>query len=247
VPTAALALRRAAVLDLDHGPSAFDDELRYGEDVDLEWRLHQAGWRLRYDPTITVAHEGPDTWPGLLGRRFRYGTSAGPLARRHPASMAPFIVHPWSLAAVVGLLVGRPLVAAGAFAGSVAALTRTLDQAGVPRAGVVRGCATAVSQTALGLGRLGTQLAAPVVVAAMVARGRPGRRLAAAALLLGPPVAAWFSGRPALDPARFVAGHLADDVAYGAGVWAGSIRARTSIPLRPAVATRMLRVTGPTP
>ena len=40
---------------------------------------------------------------------------------------------------------------------------------------------------------------------------------------------------------RFVLGHLADDVAYGAGVWAGSLRARTTVPVRPAIAWHPLR------
>jgi hypothetical protein len=159
--------------------------------------------------------------------------------------MAPLVVHPWSLLTVIGLLARRPLVASAAFAGSVHALSRTLRRAHVRRAGVVRGCATAVRQTWLGLGRMCTQLAAPALVAAIALPGKPGRRAAAMSLLLAPPLTTWFVGTPDLGPARFVAGHIADDLAYGAGVWAGSIRARTSIPFRPTVSTRMVRVTIP--
>jgi len=43
---------------------------------------------------------------------------------------------------------------------------------------------------------------------------------------------------------RYVLGHLADDVAYGAGVWAGALRARTTAPVRPVIAWHPLR-TGP--
>ena len=35
----------------------FDPELRYGEDVDLIWRLVDAGWRVRYDPSVDVGHD----------------------------------------------------------------------------------------------------------------------------------------------------------------------------------------------
>jgi mycofactocin system glycosyltransferase len=244
VPTAALAVRRAALLDVAHAGAVFDPSLRYGEDVDLDWRLDEAGWRIRYDPTVTVHHAEPDAWPALLARRFRYGTSAGPLARRHPNSMAPLVLHPWSLLTVVGLLARRPLLATAAFAGSVHALSHTLRRAQVRREGVVRGCATAVHQTWLGLGRMGTQLAAPALVAAIVLPAKPGRRAAAMSLLIAPPLTAWFARKPDLDPARFVAGHIADDLAYGAGVWAGSIRARTSAPFRPTVSTRMVRVSN---
>jgi mycofactocin system glycosyltransferase len=84
VPTAALLVRRAALLDVTRGADVFDPQLRCGEDVDLVWRLHAAGWRIRYEPTVQVPHREPDTWLALLARRFRYGASAAPLARRHP-------------------------------------------------------------------------------------------------------------------------------------------------------------------
>jgi hypothetical protein len=63
----------------------------------------------------------------------------------------------------------------------------------------------------------------------------------AASLLLGPPLTSWLARRPALDPFRFAAAQLADDVAYGAGVWAGALRARTTVPLRPVIAWHPLR------
>ncbi len=103
-PTAALVVRRSALDSLGAGPDVFDPALRYGEDVDLVWRLVSGGWRIRYDPAVCVPHEGPDTWAGLLERRFRYGTSAAPLARRHPDSMAPLVLHPWPAIAVAAVL-----------------------------------------------------------------------------------------------------------------------------------------------
>ena len=86
-----------------------------------------------------------------------------------------------------------------------------------------------------------------MLAAALVAPGGAGRRrrwarrAAAASLLLGPPLAAWSARRRSLDPVRYVLGHLADDAAYGAGVWAGALRARTTAPVRPVIAWHMLR------
>ena len=248
VPTAALVVRRAALLDVARDGAVFDPALRYGEDVDLVWRLHEAGWRVRYDPAVRVHHEEPVSWQGVLTRRFHYGTSAGPLARRHPDAMAPLVLQPWPALTVLALLSRRPILAAASFAASVLAMNRTVRRAGLPVTGVVGAMRTGAHQTWLGVGRYGTQFAAPLLAAGLVAPGgstpvrRWGRRAAIASLLLGRPVTTWLSSRPAVDPVRFVLGHIADDVAYGAGVWAGCVRARTVIPLRPKVSWRPFRV-----
>jgi mycofactocin system glycosyltransferase len=241
VPTAALVARTDALRDLARDGEVFDERLPVGEDVDLVWRLHEAGWRVRYEPSVRVRHHEPRTWPALLARRFRYGTSAGDLARRHPTAMAPLVLHPWPAVAVAGVLARRPLVAAAGFGAAVITMTRTLHRADVPTNGVVASMARATHQTWLGIGRYAGQFAAPALAVAAVAPGRRGRRLAAASLLLGPPLASWARDRDALDPLRFAAAELADEIAYGAGVWTGSIRARTAVPLRPVVTWRPLR------
>ncbi|HEY6532285.1 MAG TPA: hypothetical protein VIY72_08285, partial [Acidimicrobiales bacterium] len=45
----------------------------------------------------------------------------------------------------------------------------------------------------------------------------------------------WLAERPPVGPTTFVVGRLADDVAYGAGVWLGCLRERTAEPLLPLV------------
>ena len=57
-------------------------------------------------------------------------------------------------------------------------------------------------------------------------------RLPVAALILAPPLLDWADRRPPLDPARYVAARLLDDVAYSLGVWQGCLARRT----RPAAA-----------
>jgi mycofactocin system glycosyltransferase len=247
VPTAALVARRSALLDVAGDGTVFDPALRYGEDVDLVWRLHEAGWRIRYDPAVQVGHHEPATWRALIARRFRYGTSAGPLARRHPAALAPLVLHPWPALTVAGLLGRRPVIAGAAFTVSVVTITRTLRWADLPISGVTRAVLTGVHQTWLGAGRYSTQFAAPALAITIAAGGssarrRWGRRAAAASLLLGPPVTAWVARRPALDPVRFVLGQLAEDIAYGAGVYAGCARSRTAAPVLPAISWRPFRV-----
>ena len=245
VPTAALVVRRAALTDGARG--GFDPALRWGEDVDLIWRLHAAGWRIRYDPAARVSHHEPAGWAALLARRFRYGTSAAPLALRHPGRVPPLVLHPWPALTVAGLLAGRPEVAGLSFTGSVLAMRRTVRRAGLPARGVVPAMFDGTRQTWLGIGRYACQFGAPVLAAALVAPGgrsrarRWARRAAAASLLLGPPLTAWSARRRSLDPVRYVLGHLADDAAYGVGVWAGALRARSLAPVRPVIAWHPFR------
>jgi mycofactocin system glycosyltransferase len=247
VPTAALLVRRDALTGIARGAEVFDPALRHGEDVDLVWRLHAAGWRIRYEPHVRVSHEGPDTWAGIVSRRFQYGTSAAPLALRHPDHLAPLVLQPWPTVAVAGLLTRRPAVVAVGVAGGALTLLRALRRADVPATGTTKATLTAVRQTWLGAGRYCTQLAGPALVAALIepdghGARRWGRRAAVASLLLGPALAAWRERRPGLDPVRFTLGHVADDIAYGAGVWAGCVRERTLVPVRPRISWRPLRV-----
>jgi mycofactocin glycosyltransferase len=247
VPTAALVARRAALVREPGSGGVFDPALRWGEDVDLVWRLHAAGWRIRYDPAARVSHHEPEGWPALLTRRFRYGSSAAPLALRHPGQVPPLVLHPWPAATVAALLAGRPEISGLSFTGSVLAMRRTVRGAGLPARGVVPAMLDGTRQTWLGIGRYACQYGMPVLAAALVAPGGPGgprrwaRRAAAASLLLGPPLTAWSGRRSSLDPVRYVLGHLADDVAYGAGVWAGALRARSLAAVRPVIAWHPVR------
>jgi mycofactocin system glycosyltransferase len=236
VPTAALIVRRAALLDVARDGDIFDPELLVGEDVDLVWRLYSAGWRLRYEPSVEVGHREPTTWPALLSRRYRYGKSAGELARRHPDFIAPLVLYPWPALAAIGVLTRRPLVAMVGFALAARGTGRSLAGAGVPSRRAAPATFAATRQTWLSVGRYATQFAAPVLAALAIAPSRrPGRRLASLSLLLAPPLAKWVTLRPRLDPARFVLARVADDIAYGTGVWRGSLKARTITAIRPKV------------
>ncbi len=66
---------------------------------------------------------------------------------------------------------------------------------------------------------------------------RRTRAVSALALLI-PALRDWASDPQGLDPVRAVAVHVADDVAYGTGVWVGCARERTLVPLVPRVSWR---------
>ncbi len=238
VPTAALLARRSALLEATAGDDissgCFDPALRYGEDVDLIWRLHAKGWRVRYEPSVRVEHVEPATWAGILARRFRYGSSAAELTQRHPGAMAPLILEPWTAAGLAALLARRPGLAGLAFGAAVADEQRVRRAAGVD-VGAAHAVADRTARTARAAGTYATQFLAPVLLAGLTRRRTRG---AALALLAAGPAHTWWQTRPPNYRGAFVAGHVAEDVAYGAGVIAGAVRARTLRPLLPVRARR---------
>ncbi|NYI69651.1 mycofactocin system glycosyltransferase [Naumannella cuiyingiana] len=218
VPSAALLVRRGAVL----GAGGFDERLRVGEDVDLVWRLVEAGWRVRYEPGAEVTHAEPVGARAILVRRYRYGTSAAPLAARHPAAYTPLDLHPGHALAAAALLARRPGMAALGQAAVTLRLARRFAAAGLPARGAAPEALRGSWLTLRALGRAGVQLAPAALLAGLLAR----RTRPAAALLLG-------AALTATRPPRALG--LAEEIAYGAGVWAGALRARDPRALLPRV------------
>jgi mycofactocin glycosyltransferase len=232
VPSAALVIRVDAV----DGPDLFDPALRGGEDVDLVWRLVEAGWDVRYVPASTVSHDGPATLRAFLARRAFYGTTAAPLSRRHGAAVAPVHLSGWSLAIWTLLLRRRPVLALVALSASIAILARRLrgmvrDPVGLATHIAGGGTTRAALPTLASL----TRAWSPALVVGLAFRRT---RAASACALIVPALGQWGGNRQPLDPARAVATHVADDIAYGAGVWVGCARERTLVPLIPRIAWR---------
>jgi mycofactocin system glycosyltransferase len=248
VPTAALIVRRSALEALD----GFDESLTVGEDVDFVWRLVAAGWTVRYEPRATVRHPVRPRWSAWLVQRYRYGTSAAALARRHGPAVAPLVVSPWTAAAWGLVAAGRPVLGVAAAGYSVAALAgraphrspvagpgpprlRT-DAVHLPVAEAVRLAGTGHLRGGLAIARA-LRRAWPAAAVALALASRRSRPAMAAAVVV-PPLLDWLDRRPRLDPARFVALRLADDLAYAAGVWAGCARERSGRALLPDLAVR---------
>jgi mycofactocin system glycosyltransferase len=232
VPSAAILVRR----DLASGPDLFDPALRGGEDVDLVWRLVESGWDVRYEPASTVVHDGPSTVGALLERTAFYGSTAAPLARRHPGSLAPAQVSGWSLAVWALMWARRPVLAQTVLASSIAILASRL-------VGLVRDPVTVATRiagfgtTRAALPTLGNLARAwsPALVLGLAFRRT--RKTSALALLL-PALNDWAGQTNAVGLVPYLALHVADDVAYGAGVWAGCAKEHAVEPLVPKVSWR---------
>lgn len=227
VPTPTLAVRRTAFAEA----GGFDPDLPFGEDVDFVWRLGQAGWAVRYDASLVSRHLHRRRPLEIARRRWAYGTAAGPLAQRHPDALASVRASPWTLAAWLMVVLGRPRTAALLFGWSWLGLRRTLRAA--PEGGAL--AARLFAGGALGAARpLASALTrswGPLTLAALALMPRLRRwllLLAAAGM-----AAEWRERRPSLDPIRYSALAAVDDLIYCGGVWEGCLRARRLSPLLP--------------
>lgn len=213
VPAAVLVCRTDAIRSL----GGFDSSLRFGEDVDLVWRLDAAGWRVRYEPAVVVHHEPRATTSAWVRQRIGYGSSAAPLARRHPGALAPLRMSGWSIATWALAAVGRPISGALVGVGSAAALVKKLPD--VPPS-------DAFCLAASGNLHAGEQISFairrtwwPLLAVAAVRSAHARRILVAAAIASKHPL------------------RLADDVAYSIGVWKGMLAERTLEPLVPEISS----------
>lgn len=226
LPSAALVARRQAL----EAVGGFDEGLLVGEDVDLIWRMTGAGWRVRYEPSATVTHPARAGLRAWAHQRLAYGSSAGPLARRHHGAVPPLAISAWALAAWTSAALGWPAPAAAVAASSSGLLAQRLGALPRPWPEAIRLTARAHLQGGRALARAMVGAWWPFSLAA--AHWRRARRAVLVAATV-PSLVDWVTTRPQLDPLRWMALCAADDLCYGAGLWIGCWRARTVRPLVP--------------
>ena len=241
VPSAAIICRRSAIRDV----GGFDETMQSGEDVDLCWRLIEAGARLRYEPIALVAHDHRTELRDWLARKAFYGGSAAPLSVRHPDKTAPVVISGWALTAWILMALGTSLSQLASIV--VAVLTgrriaRAMRSADSSLSDVVaiasRGLWSAALQLASALCRHYWPLA---LLAAIVSR-HCRRVILVAAVMDG--VVDWLGRRDSRAEDAEPIGLLTylllkrvDDLAYGLGLWRGVVRERNLRALKPQIRT----------
>jgi mycofactocin system glycosyltransferase len=80
VPTCNLLVRKEAYLEV----GGLDEARRFGEDVDLCWKLRKQGYRQLYVPAGPVRHKHRSRLRHSAVQRFHYGTSEPELYTSHP-------------------------------------------------------------------------------------------------------------------------------------------------------------------
>lgn len=230
LPSAALLVRRSAMEG-----RGFEPALRVGEDVDLVWRLVDAGWHARYEPSVTVHHEPPSGAGAWARRRYEYGTSAADLERRHGGRLAPARLSGWNLAAGLLLVAGWRGPAALVLAAATGLLARRLRQLGAPPSLAVVVVGQGFVADAIAVGHALRREWWPLGWLALLA-ARRSRIGAAAALSMLAPIGLEYAR---LRPRRSLPGYgvlrLVEDAAYGSGVISSAARARRPHVLWPAI------------
>jgi mycofactocin glycosyltransferase len=225
LPSACLVAR------VDRLGDGFAEEMRVGEDVDLVWRLVDAGAVVRYEPGEVAEHDTRATLTGWLGRKFLYGTGGADLAARHGRNGAPAVMSATMAVSAAAVLARRrwsvPVVAAGLGYGVVSLRRRLPETPGRD--------ALALRLGAQGLGWAVRQEAALLLrhwwplTALGATRSRTVRRALVTSLLVDVVVARIDHPEAPYHPV----GRRLDDLAYGAGLWAGALRHRSLTCLLP--------------
>jgi mycofactocin system glycosyltransferase len=241
LPSCNMLVRRTLFLSV----KGFEESMHVGEDVDLTWRLRDAGWTIAYLPAGRILHEHRSTVRSFMSRRFDYGTSEGMLQKLHPKRRKRFVLPPL-LGVVLALCLLAPLLsawlipaAAGLLAADAAVYRSRLARRGVPLSfpAILAGRLRA-------LGGLSYYLSYHLVRYYALA-------LCAVALVLPPfwalPLAALFTcagvdyviKKPRLTPFGFTGIYLLEQIAYGAGVFWGCLRGRGFASYRVTILRKM--------
>ena len=239
VPSAAIVCRTSTLRDV----GGFDETLRSGEDVDLCWRLVEAGARLRYEPIAQVAHDHRTELRGWIARKAFYGGSAAPLSIRHPDKIAPLMIPGWALTAWILMAIGSSFGYLASLL--VAALTgrriaKAMQGADTQMWDVLVIATRSLWSAALQLASAICRHYWPIALLAALAC-RPCRRVVLVAAVLDG-VVDWANRRQSADDDARPIGLLTylvlkrlDDLAYGLGLWYGVVRERNIGPLKPQI------------
>ncbi len=119
IPGCNMAFYRGALVEV----GGFDPTFRRaGDDVDLCWRLQQAGWNIGFSPAGFVWHYRRSTVGAYLKQQQGYGEAEGLLVRKHPENFNLFGGGIWRGRIYAnfnsGLLPPRAMIYHGRFAGA---------------------------------------------------------------------------------------------------------------------------------
>ncbi len=233
LPAACLAVRAADFQNL----GGFDERLRYGEDVDLLWRLRKRGGIAYYSGSDGATHLVRSTLGAFLRQRFSYGTSAAALVKRHPGMLKHLFLDEVTVALAAFPLAGAALRLA-TLADARRRLCTSAGRAGIDIQDLPSPSREVVTALAAEISMLVRALGAPVIaLAGFSARLR--NRLATLLGLLAVARVLQAAQAGAALPRTLATGVISvlDDLAYSAGLARGCAAKLSLAPYKPELHT----------
>ena len=231
VPSAMLAVRADVLVQA----GGFDEAMRYGEDVDMVWRIIHDGHLVRFEPNAVAEHRNRSSLTAFARQRFAYGSSAASLASRHGDKVSPLQLPATIVATTLAMMFGGRVVRltglAAATAGVVPLARKLAGKVDEPLKEALRLTTMTHGYAVRGLSVAATRSWAPLALVF------PKARRAMAAALILPALIDWIRTRPALDPITHTALRAIDHGSYCAGVWSGVLRSRSVAALLPSIRT----------
>ncbi len=233
---AAIFVARTSVIKEMH---SFDTSMRLGEDVDLVWRLVEAGMTVRYDPSV-VCHHYPRTSIGALLRQRRgYGRSAATLDKKHKFTASPLRANIVMLIPALALLSGYIFLAAALVPMMVSWFVITLRRTGLSPTTRSRLAITGWFSTVRLLASAVIRAWWPPVLLLGQFSLRVGAVFAFSAFV---PAMYGLMRKKPVHTFGYLTLRILDPLAYGAGVWAGVLRERSIRCLLPVVTRSSFRL-----
>ena len=211
----------------------FNPEMHVGEDVDLTWRLRDTGHRIIYMPKGRVGHEHRNAFLPFIRRRFQYGTSEAMLQILHPVRHKKMVVPPVLAAALIisiaAIFAFSPVLAVTALA--LMAADSFLSRRRIARMGLTLDLRTIFFARMRAMGSLAYYIGfhlvryylTPLAIASLFF---PRFGAAVLIILLGVGIMDYIVRSPKLFFLSFFFYYIAEQFAYGAGVFWGCLKLR---------------------
>jgi len=100
-----VGLRRSVIETVGN----FDERFSFGQDVDFFWRTADAGFRIFYDPRVSIGHDWGDR-KEQLGRAYKYGYARARLFRKHWRRHGRQLLHETHVWIYPAFIVGLPVM-----------------------------------------------------------------------------------------------------------------------------------------
>ena len=213
----------------------FDDSIRMGEDVDLVWRLIENGISCRYVPSIECPHTPRSSMRKMLKQRYDYGTSAALLDQRHPRAASPLRANALLLTTATTVLMGYVYFAMILVVPTMVYFSISLRSTSIPIGSRIQLAWKGLFSTTRLLARAIMRAWWPLFFIASFVSLRLGVMLTFSAFV--PPMVGLLRNKPGY-PIRYLMMRILENLAYGLGVWAGAIHARSSRCLLPVITVR---------